>query len=139
MRLQLMAEKIDFVREHKFHKTRKWRFDFALLSIKIGIECEGGIWAKEGGRHNRGSGYQADLEKYNAAAADGWCVLRFTEKHIDSGCAIDSIIDAMNKRLPENEHRKVRALPYRQRATRLQSGVLPSKVSAKPTKPKPKA
>ena len=77
------------VREHRFHKTRKWRFDFAWPAAKLAVEVEGGTWCN--GRHNRGSGFTEDCEKYNAAAVDGWVVLRFTKAMIDSGYALSVI------------------------------------------------
>jgi very-short-patch-repair endonuclease len=76
-------------REYRFHPTRKWRFDFAYPERKIGIECEGGTWAKS--RHTTGSGYRGDCEKYNAASILGWRVLRFTRDMIESGEAIETI------------------------------------------------
>lgn len=76
-------------REWRFHPTRKWRFDFAYPSHKIGIECEGGTWGKS--RHTSGVGYRKDCEKYNQAAAMGWAVLRFTKGMIDDGEAIETI------------------------------------------------
>jgi len=62
------------VEEHRFHQTRKWRFDFAHLESKTAIEIEGGVWS--GGRHTRGAGYAKDAEKYNEANFDGWAVIR---------------------------------------------------------------
>lgn len=76
-------------REYRFHDVRRWRFDFAYPEHKIGIECEGGTWAK--GRHSRGSGFRKDCEKYNTASMMGWTVLRFTSGMISSGEAIDTI------------------------------------------------
>ena len=73
-------------REYKFDLKRRWRFDFAWLTEAIAVEVEGGHWA--GGRHTRGSGFDADCEKYAAAAAAGWAVLRVTSTHIKSGEAI---------------------------------------------------
>lgn len=64
------------VTEHKFHPSRRWRFDFAHLAAKVAIEVEGGQWT--GGRHTRGEGYQGDCEKYNEAQILGWVVLRLT-------------------------------------------------------------
>ena len=62
--------------EHKFHPTRKWRFDFAWPDWKIALEVEGGVWQQ--GRHTRGSGFVKDMEKYNAAAVLGWRLYRVT-------------------------------------------------------------
>ena len=62
------------VEEHRFHETRKWRFDFAHLETKTAIEIEGGVWS--GGRHTRGAGYAKDAEKYNEANFAGWSVIR---------------------------------------------------------------
>jgi very-short-patch-repair endonuclease len=66
------------IREHKFHPTRKWRFDFAWPDQKIAIEVEGGLFLAGGGRHNRGASMKGDMEKYNEAACFGWSVLRYT-------------------------------------------------------------
>ena len=65
------------VPEYKFHPIRKWRFDFAWINMKIAMECEGGTWIKDGGRHNRPKGYKADMEKYNQAQLLGWIILRY--------------------------------------------------------------
>ena len=32
------------IREHRFHETRKWRFDLAWLKYKLAVEVEGGKW-----------------------------------------------------------------------------------------------
>lgn len=62
--------------EYKFHPTRKWRFDYAIVDLKIAIEIDGGVWIN--GRHNRASGYIKDMEKFNEAAKMGWIVLKIT-------------------------------------------------------------
>ena len=67
-------------REFRFHRTRKWRADFAHLASRTLIEIEGGIYIQ--GRHNRPQGFAADAEKYLEAALDGWRVLRLTELQI---------------------------------------------------------
>lgn len=64
------------VAEHRFHPTRRWRFDYALPEAKVAIEIDGGVWTY--GRHNRAAGYIADMEKLNEAARLGWRVLRYT-------------------------------------------------------------
>jgi len=56
------------------HLGRKWRFDWAWPSRFVALEIDGGLFV--GGRHARGAGIRADMEKLNEAAALGWCVLR---------------------------------------------------------------
>lgn len=63
--------------EHRFHPTRRWRFDRAHLPTKTAIELEGGIWIQ--GRHTRGQGFENDTEKYNTAQLLGWTVFRLTK------------------------------------------------------------
>jgi len=70
---QLHAE---CIREHRFYKPRRWRFDYALPLYKIAIEVEGGVWT--GGRHIRPKGFLSDIQKYNTAALLGWRVFRTT-------------------------------------------------------------
>ena len=45
--------------EHKFHDTRRWRFDLAFMDAKLAVEVEGGIWNY--GRHNRASTFGKKL------------------------------------------------------------------------------
>lgn len=63
-------------REYKFHPERKWRADFAIPDKKILVEYEG--INSEKSRHTTITGYTGDSEKYNAAQALGFKVLRFT-------------------------------------------------------------
>lgn len=72
-----------WVKEHRFHPERKWRFDLAHLDSKVAIECDGMLPAsKGGGRHQRIEGFSNDCEKVNAAILLGWRVLRFTRVQI---------------------------------------------------------
>ena len=66
----------DYVKELKFHPSRKWRFDFAIESLRIAIEYEGIMSEKS--RHTTITGMSRDCDKYNAAQLLGWKVLRFT-------------------------------------------------------------
>lgn len=80
------------VRELEFAKKamrRMWRFDFAWPALHIAAEIEGGVWVR--GRHTRPGGFTKDAEKYNAAAALGWRVLRFTNHMVEDGRAIDAL------------------------------------------------
>ena len=56
--------------EHKFHPTRKWRFDFAWPDRKLYLEVDGGIWTN--GRHVRGAALKSEWEKRNTATVMGW-------------------------------------------------------------------
>lgn len=75
--------------EYRFHASRKWRFDFAWPHRLLAVEVEGGVYT--GGRHTRGSGFEADAEKYNAAAEAGWTVLRYTPKYLRDGSAVEQV------------------------------------------------
>lgn len=88
MLLALRAAKLvdGMTREHRFHATRAWRFDFAWPALRLALEVEGGT--RSGGRHTTGSGFEADAEKYNEAALLGWTVLRVTSAQVRSGQAL---------------------------------------------------
>jgi very-short-patch-repair endonuclease len=75
--------------EHIFFPGRKWRIDFAIVYLKIGIEIEGGVWS--GGRHTRGKGFIDDMEKYNAAATLGWVILRFTPQDLNKITTFETV------------------------------------------------
>lgn len=75
---QLNSHHRGWVREHRFHDKKLWRFDFANLELKLAIEIEGLCAAGQKSRHTTIKGYQNDCEKYNAAALLGWTVLRYT-------------------------------------------------------------
>lgn len=71
------------VPEYRFHPVRRWRFDWAFPDRLLAVEQEGGIWI--GGRHSRGKGFQADLDKYGEAFAMGWVVVRATPQMVANG------------------------------------------------------
>ena len=75
--------------EHIFYPCRRWRIDFAIVDLKIGIEIEGGVWS--GGRHTRGNGFVDDMEKYNAAVTLGWVILRFTPQDLNKITTFETI------------------------------------------------
>ena len=86
----LKAHGVNFEQEFKFHPDRKWRADFYIVDHMLLVEVEGGIWS--GGRHTRAKGYIGDMEKYNAAVALGYRVLRFSTEQVKSGFAVNGIL-----------------------------------------------
>ena len=94
LEVQIKAAGLDpITTEYKFHATRRWRFDFAWPSIRLAIEIDGGGYT--GGRHSRGKGMEGDCEKFAAAMAMGWRVLRVTPKQVQSGDALRWTQEAM--------------------------------------------
>lgn len=82
-------------REYHFHPARKWAFDFAWPALLLAVEVEGGQWVR--GRHQRGKGFADDCEKYNAAAALGWTVLRFTGSQVECGAAFMATVEILRE------------------------------------------
>jgi very-short-patch-repair endonuclease len=78
--------------EYRFCE-RKWRFDLAWKGPKIAVEIEGGIWIN--GRHNRGSGFEKDMEKYNTAQLLGWTVLRYSTGQVRDGLYMADLTRAL--------------------------------------------
>lgn len=76
IRLILLSKKIPFVQEYQGIPGRKFRFDYAIPSIKLCVEYEGIMSTKA--RHTSVTGYTKDCEKYNLSTINGWRVLRYT-------------------------------------------------------------
>ena len=83
------------VYEYRFHKTRKWRFDWCFPWKMLAIEFEGGIWGATAGRHNRGAGFLKDCEKYNEAAILGWRIIRITDLHVRNGEGLRWVMEGL--------------------------------------------
>lgn len=67
-----------YEREFRFHKTRRWRFDFAWPELKVACEVDGG------GHKMYWKTYRNDVEKMNAALFLGWQVFRITTEMVRS-------------------------------------------------------
>jgi len=80
--------------EYKFHKDRKFRFDWAIPAIGVAVEYEGVNAVKS--RHTTKKGYSNDCIKYNLAAIDGWIVLRFTAMNY---IEIDRMLDMIEQNI----------------------------------------
>ena len=81
--------------EYRFHPPRRWRWDYAVPSMKLAIEYHGGIYS--GGRHVRGIGFEKDREKMNTGQLDGWTILELTEEMVKSGKAYEMIEKATSQ------------------------------------------
>ena len=101
-RLEIVAEQLlkdagyEIERELKFHPKRRWRADFRVCKSgsddKVLVECEGLTrYGNHLGRHQTPKGFEADCEKYNAAALLGWTVFRFTERMIIDGTMVETL------------------------------------------------
>lgn len=77
----LLSAGIEYVKEHRFHATRKFRFDIAIPSKMIAIEYEGLVATGKKGGHQTKTGYTSNCTKYNLAASMGWKVYRYTAKN----------------------------------------------------------
>lgn len=92
--LHLRAAGIACEREYRWHPTRRFRADFALVAQRILIEAQGGIWTQ--GRHTRGAGYERDRARSNEAQALGWRVLEVTPAQVRDGSALAMIQRAIS-------------------------------------------
>jgi hypothetical protein len=90
------------VPEFRFHKRRRWRFDYAWPRYRVALEVEGGVWS--GGRHVRGKGFLGDMEKYNAAVIGGWRILRVTPQQLADGTADRLVRKAIGGRDGDYRH-----------------------------------
>jgi hypothetical protein len=69
---------------------RQYRTDWCIPQYGIAIEIEGGVWTHAEGRYSRhrtGSGFLADISKYNAVSMLGWMLLRASTEMAESGDA----------------------------------------------------
>lgn len=83
------------VREYRFDKVRRWRFDLAWPDRMLAVEVQGGVWSQ--GKHGRGSGVAKDYEKLNTAQIMGWKVLQFETSSVNSGEAAELIMKALTE------------------------------------------
>lgn len=84
------AGHVGWLREHRFHPTRMWRFDAAHPACWLAIEIEGmgGYGALREGAHRSAKGFRQDAEKHGEAFALGWTVLRATVDELNRGTII---------------------------------------------------
>ena len=86
-------------RQVHFSPSRRWLADFVWPASNLLVEVEGGTWS--GGRHVRGTGFETDCEKLNAAVLLGYRVLRFTAAMVHDGRAVTQIAEALKEQKHE--------------------------------------
>lgn len=97
--LILLSLQLDYVKEYAFMPGRRWRIDWALPAIKVGIEYEGLNFIGGGpSGHQTIKGVAAGNEKYSEAAIAGWCMIFVNAISVDSGLAHDLIRRAVSSR-----------------------------------------
>jgi hypothetical protein len=84
---------------------RAWRFDLAWPRWKVAIEIEGGVFGRgkpcpacgrrRTGAHSSVGGLLRDIEKYNAAAALGWRVIRIVPEKLRTFATVELLLDAL--------------------------------------------
>lgn len=82
------------IAEYEFCEGRKWRFDWLFLDW-LALEIDGGAFSQ--GRHTRGEGFIADMEKLNEAQILGFVVLRVTPQQVESGEAFALVKRALEE------------------------------------------
>ncbi|MFP4527691.1 MAG: hypothetical protein ACLFQX_04010 [Candidatus Kapaibacterium sp.] len=86
-------------KEFRFYPERLFKADFAYPELKLLIEIEGGIFT--GQAHGSVSGILRDIEKYNLAAMEGYCVYRILNKDTLSTRTTQAIVRLYARRSKE--------------------------------------
>lgn len=90
--------KIEIEREYPFMHSRNWRFDYAIPSLKIALEYQGGVFMKSKSGHSNIAGQTRDWEKFNEAQVRGWIVICANPKTIQNGSFENQIKRAIQVR-----------------------------------------
>lgn len=111
----------DLVPQYVFHPVRRWRFDFAVPSLKVAVEIQGmgrvmpsycnrcksvarcpkcgkPPMVSQAGGHQTPKGMRNDCEKNNEALMLGWRIITFSTAAYDP----DRWVEVLNKTLLHN-------------------------------------
>jgi len=91
------------VKEFQFAHGRRWKFDYCWPGRLLALEIEGGIYGRTGkkcmvcgraavGAHTSIERLLTDMEKYNAAAAGGYRVVRATPGMVNTPAKIIKLL-----------------------------------------------
>lgn len=94
---QLTASGIEFVREWRAIKDRRFRFDFWFVGHSLLAEIQGGTWMEGKTGHSSGTGIRRDCEKNNLAVEFGYKVLHFTTDMVRDGEALATVERMINQ------------------------------------------
>lgn len=85
--------------ESRIVPNRLFRFDFSHERSRVAIELDGGTFGGRSG-HNTGVAIENGYEKCNAAAREGWCVLRYGSKRMqkDMTGIVDEVLAIVRER-----------------------------------------
>jgi hypothetical protein len=85
--------------EFRFHPTRRWRWDWAWAQSRppLALEIDGGLFIR--GRHSRGAGQEADMEKRAAGLLLGWRILIVSPRMLQDGRALAWLEQLLNHTL----------------------------------------
>ena len=72
-----------FEEQYRYVPGRLFKADFAVPSIRLLIEVQGGIYT--GKAHGSVNGILLDNERINLAALNGWRVMRFSPQQVATG------------------------------------------------------
>jgi very-short-patch-repair endonuclease len=84
--------------EFRFSQEKGYKLDYALPSVKIGVECQGGIWKKGLSGHSSGKGISRDMAKLNLLTANGWHLIQVTSSQLLTSDTIELIKKAINNK-----------------------------------------
>lgn len=97
---------IKYIKQYQPFKERKYRCDFYLPDYNCIIEIEGGQWSN--GRHQRGYGFQADMEKYNLITLAGYRLIRLCTSHFFRVSQTDYAVNGYSAKILEEIESKWR-------------------------------
>lgn len=86
--LHCRVNKLTPEREYRFCRDRQWRLDFAWPDVKLAVEIESSV-------HRIKSRFASDLDKYNRLTLEGWKLLRFTRKMVETGQPILTVMELL--------------------------------------------
>lgn len=83
------------VKEFRFHKKRKWPWDFCYPDQMIAIEYQGGTYMQGKSGHSNVDGLERDYEKFTEGSLLGWTIILINAKTVKNGKALEWVERAL--------------------------------------------